>query len=303
MYYNAQKLFLVLLLFFSISSAFAQMPLDGFYPKKNAFTIAPSYSYKSYNKFFRGSILSEGNPAGLGEISSDIFSFYGRYAISDWLSTAITLPYITIKSGSEALDPVQNTNSVAGIQDLGIYLKARALEKQFNDGSAYNLGVALGVTFPVGDYEGAGVLSIGNQATTISGAAIAQYTLPFKVFGEAQLGYSSRFSSDFEIPNAMVYRAKIGYFNDFLYLHAQIDMQDSLSGTDIGTPEFAAAGGPNSLPETQVDYTNLTFEFYIPIYKTSKNNLGLSATYSKTIDGRNYDKGDGFSFGVVYDQF
>lgn len=278
-------------------TVFSQIPVNGFYPEKNTFTIAPSYSYKSYDQFYRGSTLSDGNPAGLGEISSSIVSFYGQYAILDWLSSTVTLPYIQVESEDGALDPVQQVAQVDGIQDLGMFMKARVFEKSFKNASRITFGGAAGVTFPVGDYEGAGVLSLGNQATTINGSAIIQYSLPINIFSEVQLGYSQRDSDDFDIPNAMLYSAKIGFHNKFLYLHAKLDIQDSMSGLDIGTPEFGEAGGASILPETEVDYTNLSFDFYVPVYN---HTLGVSASYGPTINGRNHSKESGLAFGLVY---
>ncbi|WP_025665812.1 hypothetical protein [Aquimarina megaterium] len=287
----------ITLCIFPFLNAIGQVPVNGFYPEKNSFTLAPSYGYKSYDQFYRGSTLSEGNPAGLGEISSSIISFYSQYAITNWLSTTVTLPYISVESEDGALDPVQNVAQIDGIQDLGIFLKAKILGKKFDNSSLITLGGASGVTFPVGNYKGGGVLSLGNEATTVNGSAIFQYTTPFKIFSELQLGYSIRNSNDFDIPNAMLYSAKIGYYNKFLYVHAKLDIQNSMSGYDIGTPEFGNAGGPAILPETEVDFTNLSFDFYVPIYK---NALGVSAGYGTTLDGRNYNKESVFSFGLVY---
>jgi len=70
-----------------------------------------------------------------------------------------------------------------------------------------------------------------------------------------------------------------------------------MSGLDIGTPEFAEAGGPNILPETEVDFTNLSFNFYIPLYK---NTIGVSTGYINTLDGRNFSKESALTFGLVY---
>jgi len=275
----------------------AQAPVNGFYPEKNSFTIAPSYSFKSSDEFYRGSTLSNGNPAGLGEISSSIVSFYGQYAILDWLSSTVTIPYIMIQSEDGALDPVQQVAEVNGVQDLGLYMKARVFEKKFNNKSEVSLGGATGVTFPASDYEGAGVLSLGNQATSVNGSAIVQYSFPSKIFSEVQVGYSMRSSSDFDIPNALLYSGKIGYYNDLFYMHAKIDIQNSMGGLDIGTPDFGAAGGPNALPETEVDFTNLSFDFYVPVYK---NTFGVSAGYGGTISGRNFNKESGLNFGLIY---
>jgi len=264
---------LALTLFCTFFSGIAQTPFSGFYPEKNTLTIAPSYSYKS------------------------IYSLYASYAVNNWLSTVITLPYIETKSQDGALDPILQTDVVDGVQDLGVFAKAKVYEKSFQDASKFSIGGATGVTLPVGDYEGAGVLSLGNQATTVNGAAILQYTTKINLFAEVQGGYSYRNSSDFDIPNAIMYGFKIGYFNEYFYLHANLEMQDSMSGLDIGTPEFAEAGAAGVLPETEVDFTNLSFNFYIPLYKQK---LGISAGYATTLNGRNFSKENAFSFGLVY---
>jgi len=284
------------LLLGSSFSLFAQLPVSGFYAKKNSFTLAPSFSYKTYDQFYAGSELQEGNPAGLGEISSSIYSIYAQYGISDRISATLTLPYIQLVSEDGIPGPVVNDTEVDGFQDLGLYIKGKILEKSFENKSKLTLGSAAGITFPLGDYEGAGVLSLGNQATTFNGCGIVQYTF-HKVFLEAQLGYSIRTNSDFDIPNAVFYSTKLGYLHKYFYVHSKLEFQGSTSGLDIGTEEFAAAGGALVLPETDVDYTNLSFNLYVPVYKST---FGVSGSYITTLDGRNFSKEKGFGIGLVY---
>ncbi|OEJ98992.1 hypothetical protein A8C32_07360 [Flavivirga aquatica] len=283
--------------FFLVSAiVYSQSPVSGFYAKKNELSIASGYSFKSYNKFYRGTTLSDNTPANLGKITSSIVNLYGEYGISDWLSTVASVPYISIKSET-GVDPIQNKNLVEGVQDLGVTLKAKAYEKTLKGASKLTLGASAGINIPISDYEASGVLSIGNRATTIDFIAIAHYTSPFNVFAELQTGYSDRNSSDFEIPNAALHIVKIGYFNDWIYVHTKLGIQNSLSGLDIGTPEFAKAGGPNALPETEVDYTSLSFDLYTPVYKKT---IGLSLGFATTLNGRNFNAESGFSLSLVY---
>ena len=90
--------FFFMLLLMNLSCAYTQTIINGFFPQKNEFTIASSYSYKSYDNFFRGNTLTESTPMDMGEISSSVVSVYGEYGISDWLSTIATLPYITTQN-------------------------------------------------------------------------------------------------------------------------------------------------------------------------------------------------------------
>jgi len=283
---------------FSISFLIqAQTPVSGFYPEKNNLTVAPSYTYKSYDQFYRGSTLTEAAPANMGTISSSIASIYGEYGIIDWLSTTITIPYISITNSEGIADPVLGTDKVDGVQDLSVFLKARAFNKQFANSSKLSIGAATGLTVPLSNYEAAGILSIGNRATAIDGCGIVQYSTPINIFAEALFGYSMRENSDFEIPNALVYSLKVGYYNDWIYAHAKLGVQDSTSGYDIASPEFTANGGPAGLPQTEVDYTNLYFDVYTPIYKKS---LGISAGYGVNLNGRNYNQESSITFGLVY---
>ncbi|RKN12327.1 hypothetical protein D7035_18595 [Aquimarina sp. AD1] len=278
------------------SSVSAQTIINGFFPQKNDFTLASSYSYKSYDNFFRGSDQTNSNPMNMGEISSTVISVYGEYGILNWLSTTVTLPYISTQNETGVLDPVSQTDEVNGIQDLSLFLKAKVLEKNL-DAAKVAIGGAAGVSVPVGGYEEAGILSLGNGATAVDGCGFIQLSTPSNLFVELQAAYSLRNNSDFEIPNATLFSAKLGYYNKWFYAHAKVGTQNSLDGLDIGTPEFAAAGGAAALPETEVDYTNFYLNLYVPIYKQS---IGISSGYTTNMSGKNYDRASGFSLGLVY---
>ncbi|MFL1894525.1 transporter [Aquimarina sp. 2-A2] len=287
----------VIFFLFLNNSALSQTSVHGFQLKKGELTVATSYTYKHFDKFYRGETLTNGNPAGLGEITSSIYSLYASYGILDWLSTTITLPYISVESEAGALDPVTNDDTESSLQDLAVYIKARALANTFTNKATLNISGALGVSVPVGGYNGGGVLSVGNEATAIDGIAIAQYTLPSNLFIETLFGYSYRTSSDFDIPNAYYYSFKLGYFCSWFYADTKVSVQNSTSGLQIGSPEFGAAGGPAALPETEVDYTNISFTLYVPIYKQA---LGVSGSYGVNATGRNFNKESFYSIGLVY---
>ncbi|WP_010182205.1 hypothetical protein [Aquimarina agarilytica] len=276
---------------------FSQILTSGFYPDQGKLTIATSYTYKQSDDFWAGSNKRPGNPAGLGEITSDIFNLYAEYGITDKISIDVNIPYIKNTSGTGQKDPVLDDNEISGVQDLNIFAKFKIFEKSGDGFGRFNLGFATGIGLPLSDYEGEGVLSIGNEATSYNFDFIAQYELPMNLFIELQGGSSVRDSDEFNIPSTLSYGAKIGYFHKYFYVHAELDFQDSVDGLDIGTPEFMAAGGPAILPETEVDFTSLGFSAYVPIYK---DHWGVSAGYTTTLDGRNFSNESSFSFGVIY---
>ncbi|MBW1297330.1 hypothetical protein [Aquimarina litoralis] len=288
-------LFIVFLTTFSFSNA--QTIINGFFPQKNEFTVASSYSYKSYDNFFMGNTQTETTPMNMGEISSSVVSVYGEYGILNWLSTTVTLPYISMQNETGVLDPISQTDQVSGVQDLSMFLKARVLDTKINSVSKIAVGGAAGVSVPVGGYEEAGILSLGNGATAIDGCGFVQINASRNLFVELQAAYSMRNNSDFDIPNATLFSAKLGYYNKWFYAHAKIGTQNSLDGLDIGTPEFVEAGAAGALPETEVDYTNFYLDLYVPVYKQS---IGVSTGYTANMSGKNYDRASGFSVGLVY---
>lgn len=294
--FNPKKV-IWMLCFISMSSLSAQTILNGFFPKQNEFTFATSYSYKSYDNFYMGTTATEGNPMDMGRISSSIISAYGEYGVLNWLSTTMTVPYVSTKNEQGVLDPVLETSQVEGVQDLSVFLKAKIVDKTFQNATKLAIGGATGVTLPIGGYEEAGILSIGSGATAYDGCGFVQITTPSNIFVELQAAYSLRNNADFEIPNATVYSAKLGYYNKWFYAHAKVGIQNSLSGFDIGSQEFIDAGGAAALPETEVDYTNFYFDLYVPVYK---NNFGISSGYAVNMNGKNYDRASSISIGLVY---
>ena len=206
--------------------ALAQLPVDGFYSKKNSFTAALSYSYKSYDEFYLGKNLG-GN--GLGEgIESSIVSLYSQYSITDRMAITLTLPYINVAR----IDGIGD--NVEGLQDLGLFVKGLISEKQFENSSKFTLGGAIGITFPASDYEGNGLLSLGSTATSYKAETILHYETAIGVFFEGKFGSSVNSSDEFDIPSALFYSAKIGYIHKYFYTHLELDIQNSISGVDIG---------------------------------------------------------------------
>ncbi len=291
-----KNLLFVLTIFITTSTLIAQTEVSGFYPKSKELTLATSYTFKNYDRFYRGTTLTDGNPAGLAGIESYILGIYGEYGITDYLSASLSIPYINVQSDNGQPDPVLNEASVSGVQDLTFYTKLKIAETKSKDTGKFTIGAAAGINIPIGDYEGAGVLSLGTNANSLNGDLITQYKTISNIFVSAQAGYRYKWSSDFDVPSALVYGFKLGYTHEFFYVDSQLVYQDSMDGLDIGTEEFAAAGGPNILPETEVDFLNINVNLYVPILK----NIGVSATVGKNLDGRNFNKESAYSVGLVY---
>ncbi len=284
---------LIFMLSFHIS--YGQILLDGYFDEKGSGSIVGSYLYKKYDRFYFGKDLTDGNPANLGRISSNIVTLYGKYAFTDWLAGVVNLPYISIKSETGEKDPVLGENKVSALQDLSIFAQAKAYSRKF-DTFKMNIAAGLGVTFPASDYDPRGVLSIGNKATAVDGVLIANFSFYNGLFIEAAGGYSIRNNSDFDIPNASLWKFKLGYSHRFFYLYTGLGIQNSIGGIDIGSPEFVEGGGLEIIPETQVDYVSFDVSLYVPVYK----GLGVNGNYGIIADGRNIGKSDYVGGSLIY---
>ena len=277
------------------NNSIGQSTMDVFFPQKGQSSLAIGNTSKSYDSFYRGPTLTEGNPADFGSISSTIVSIYGTYSFSDQLTGVINLPYITVRNENGVNDPIQQKSKVSGLQDLSFGVKGKLWEKAINSSKLVVGGGAV-VRFPVGNYEEAGILSIGNGAISIEGLALLQYQIHGGLFAELQSGYSLRRNKNFDIPDAFIGEFKIGYAHSKFYLSTAIGRQNSESAFDIGSEEFGSRGGPASLPETEVDYTVLNINGYVPI---GSSGFGVTVGYGKVLDGRNAGAESFITGGIV----
>ena len=244
-----------------------QSTMDVFFPSKGHSSFAIGNTTKSYDNFYRGRTLTPGNPADFGSISSRIISLYGTYSFSDQFTGIINLPYIISQNETGAMDPVHMKSKVSGLQDLSLAVKGKLWEKSLNQ-SKLVLGGGAVVRFPLGNYEEAGILSIGSGAIAIEGLALIQYQILGGFFAELQSGYSLRRNKDFNVPDAFIGEFKIGYAHSKFYLSTSVGLQNSETTFDIGSDEFGMRGGPAILPETDVDYTVLNINGYVPFGQT-----------------------------------
>ncbi len=277
------------------NNSIGQSTMDVFFPEKGYSSLAIGNTSKSYDNFYRGRTLTPGNPADFGNISSSIVSIYGTYSFSDQFTGVINLPYITVRNENGVNDPIQLTSKVSGLQDLSLGVKGKLWEKAINS-SKLTVGGGAVIRFPVSNYEESGILSIGNGAISIEGIALIQYQIYGGFFAELQSGYSLRRNKNFDVPDAFIGEFKIGYAHSKFYLSTAVGLQNSETAFDIGSEEFGRRGGPASLPETEVDYTVLNFNGYVPI---GNSGFGVTVGYGKVLNGRNAGAESFITGGIV----
>ncbi|MGB5943802.1 MAG: hypothetical protein WBG71_13045 [Leeuwenhoekiella sp.] len=275
----------------------AQSMIDGFFSKKGELSLTASYTSSTFEEFYLGEELQPAVPAH-NEISQNIYSLYAKYALSDDFSVILSLPYFS-SNGDGAPDPVNGETEQKDFQDISLYAKYRLGRVDLESGNIDFLS-ALGFNIPTG-YEPNGILSNGNGAFATNLHLGAQWNTGSGFFTSAIFGYSLRGKADnnfgvnggddFDVPNAFLSTGKIGYATESFYIDAYVNYQGSSDGVDIGGTGFAG-----NFPETQVDFTVLGTNAYVPVGDT----LGLSAGYGFVVNGRNLGDASIFSLGATF---
>ncbi len=276
----------------------SQKIIDGFFNKQGSLSLTAGYTNTHYDSFYVGTMKV--NQVPVGDVDQDIFSLYGKFAITDDFMVIASAPYITEKAGGNP-DPINGETKLSDFQDIQIALKYRLHRFQIDDNNTFDALAAAGVTIPSG-YEPNGILSLGTGSVNEDFSLGAQYNNASGFFLSAIAGYSFRGKADdnfdilisrkeFNVPNAVLFNGRLGYAGSHFYLEAFADVQSSVKGVDIMGPGF-----DNNFPETEVDYTVLGLSAYVPL----GNSLGLSGSYGTTTSGRNIGDTDYFNVGLTY---
>ncbi|MGY5352055.1 hypothetical protein ACXGQW_05760 [Wenyingzhuangia sp. IMCC45533] len=276
------------------ASVQAQGYIDGFFSEQGALSVTTSYTRGSFDEFYFGKEkknLDDETP--FDEITQDIYDVYAKYEVAADLVAFVNIPFIVADAGGK-VDPINGETSVSGIQDIALGLKYRIHEFEFETS---DLSILSGLTFGIpGDYEPNGILSIGSGSFNTDFTTGLHLNTEVGFFSTVLASYSYRDDAqgngDFDVPNAFLATAKIGYASSLFYADAWIDHSNSLSGIDISDADF---GG--RFPATEVEYTRVG----ATLYKKFVENFGASVGFGTVLDGRNVGKATTFSAGLTYD--
>lgn len=281
------------------STVHAQGLVDGYYSQKGNLAVTASYTrVGAYDEFYVGKEKTGPVPVH-NEISQDIFGVYAKYGLLDDLTLIFNVPYITTKGYGDS-DPVNGETKQSDFQDICLTAKYRPFSTDFTGGRIDGIS-ALGIAIPAG-YEPNGILSIGNGAFAtdlhigghlqLNGGFFSTLVAGYSFRGKAKDNLGANGGNDFDVPNAFLAVAKLGYAASKFYVELWMDHQASSSdGVDIMGPGFAG-----NFPETRVDYTRLGISGYVPV----TDGIGLSAGYGALLDGRNIGDSGYFSTGVTF---
>lgn len=125
----------LLITFFFVSTiALSQGPIDGFFKGKDNADFAIGFGLNRSNQY-------TGQPGSLYNESygAQQLGIFGQYGITDNLDAVLSIPFVFGEPENK-------------FQDLGIHLKFRPFNYQWND-NEWSTILSGGITFPASDYQ------------------------------------------------------------------------------------------------------------------------------------------------------
>jgi hypothetical protein len=281
----------------------AQTDEDAIMMPKDNFCLGGVYSYNSWTNYWEGT-FKRNNP-NLGTVSTKIFGLMGTYGITKKWNVVINAPYVETHASAGVL------HGLKGIQDLSVWLKWLALEKDLGNGtlSLYAVGGAsIPLTNYIADYM---PLSIGLQSKTLSGRIIADYQHGnFFATGSGTYTWRSNITVDepsyyttdlhntnqVQMPDLWSFNFRTGYRSERLVAEATISNMTTIGGFDIRKNAMP-------FPSVKMDATMIGADFKYTFKAVSGLSLvgGVNTTISGShIAARNVGEASGFDIGVFY---
>lgn len=253
---------LVFVVFIFPIFVFSQGPVDGFFKGKGNLDAALSGTQQNSTKFY----------SGLGLInyprSLTVVSLFGEYGLTKNIDIIASVPFIN-----------------GQFQDAGIYTKAR-LSKPFKFGTL-SLIPALGVSFPMSNYETQTGQSIGQRATQIQPKLVFQIDFSKGFFVQAQSGYNYNLQP---VPSSIPVSGKIGFSYKKIYSDIWFDYQKGLG--DV----IWIGGISQDFRTLHVTYSRIGGVFYYSL----KPKFGCFVNGSFILNGVNIGKAYTVGAGFVY---
>lgn len=288
-------LFVFLLIAGKISG---QSPNDGLMMPQGQLCILGQYSNSKWENYWQGE--TKRSNLNLGEFTNQNAMLMANYGITKDFNIMVGLPYVWTKASASYI------TGQKGIQDLSVFLKYQAFEVE-GLGGAFKLQGTGGLSAPVSNYTADLMpFSIGLHSKTASLRAIVNYTANFGLYATVQGGHTWRsttkadresyifnneliYSEIMPVPNVFDYSARLGFIKPRFQAEVWYDAFTGLSGDDIRYNEAPQATNKMAAAQAGV---------FAKYFVTKR--LGLLATVSQVLSGRNSGEALTFSAGATY---
>ena len=298
---NCALLFFQTIALFTLSNLAAQTPTDALMMDKGQICFAATYTHDTWDHYWEGTLKRvNGN---IGTLTRQTVMPMFALGIVNRVNVLVALPWVkTEASGGQV-------RGASGLQDWGLWVKAKALDFQAGPGKLSVHAVA-GITGPASNYlPDFAPFSLGLGCVDGSLRGILQYKLDKGPYARVHAGYHLRghctierdyyytthgvYTNKVDMPNAVTYEAALGtwLFKDHLRIEAFYNAMNSLGGYDIRRQD---AG----FPSNEMDMTRVGgfIQYYLPFVK----GLGVLASGNYVLTGRNVGQSTAITGGITY---
>lgn len=293
-----------LMLVLATPKLFGQTPTDAIMMEKGQLCVAALYTHDAWDEYWEGTLKrSNGN---IGTLTRQTVAGMFSLGITDRVNVLGALPWMKTEASAGQMKGVQ------GIQDWGLWVKARALDIKLGKGSLGFYPV-FGVTSPASNYLADYLpFSLGLGATEGVARGILIYELDMGLYVRAHAGYHLRsnttierdyyytthgvYSDEVDMPNVFSSGGTLGalVLKNNLKIEASYDAMNTLGGFDIRRHDM-----PFPSNNMDVARASLNFQYYIP-FAEGKQILSIIAAGSHVLSGRNMGQSTAFTGGLTY---
>lgn len=245
---------LVLLFFFIPAIANGQGLVDGFFKGKNKLDFAISGFTQRSEKFYDGIGLIQYKRSLTG------VGLFAEYGLRENFDMIVNIPFI---NGSFQDGTV--------VMKYGIPFNRSAKERRIS------LIPALGISFPLADYNTESGQAIGQRALQIQPKFLFQWNTTKGLFYQVQAGYNYAFEP---VPSSFITSAKLGYSFGRFYSDVWFEYQHGIGGKAWHVDAIS------SFRELFVTYSRLGGVFYSQL----NQRFGIAAGGSYVFSGVNIAK-------------
>ncbi|MDD2725565.1 MAG: hypothetical protein PHH59_16300 [Methylovulum sp.] len=266
---SKQSIFTALALWAAAQAA--QADSNPWLPEPGAINGSVSYVYQTTDRFFMGNKLVK-LPA---DLSQHTVNFYGEYGLSDSLALDASLGYSSTEFiGTPADGPAPFGANLDGLTDTNIGARWRVLDELIDAPLTVTLRAG-GIIR--GDYQVGALNAIGDGASGGEFSALIGRFFENGISLSSQIGYRTL---EGQVPDNFFASLKANYsINAKTSIGVNYQVQESLSGIDIGAPGFTFARFPGVKEDYQILGGNLSYQL--------TPTTSVTVVYAGVVDGRN----------------
>ncbi len=253
-------------------NAYAQGPIGGFPVAKGEVAFAPGFSREVYHTYYG----ENGSPEAR-EVTTTSYNFFLEAGMNDLTTLVATLPYL-------------ETNERSGsLQDASLWIKYKNLDSRSGN-AAHRVFTAVGLSFPISNYETMGIAAIGQRATVFQTRLVYQYQFDNGFFVHGQSGMDIQFAPESRTSWPVLLRT--GYGSRLFYAEGWLEFVTALNG---GTAVQTATASTGS------SWQRAGGTLYLPIQPWVGLNIGGAYVFGGEYIGQSLRYNLGLVFKVIPD--